>query len=403
MAAAFVVGAWGESMRIALLSPLPPDQNGIADYADSFRHALQKAGAQVDTPLSGRLEGERDSLYAHMASIDWGVYDVVHAELGGGRHGEFLALQWLSRQYPEIPLTVTVHDPERLVWKPADWPQWLVRSPLYQVMVLLANPWTLKKEQRLANRLSRVVVLTQTGAQALRQRMKLPAEKVIVVPHGNHAIAEVLLPSLPPEGALRILYFGFIYRGKGIEDLIDAVALLRRRHPEMTQQLALTLAGGTRPMLAFERKGSYLDELRQRLTQEGMASVTWQPDVPVADIPRLIQAHHVLVLPYRESGKLAWLGKLCGTSGVLSWAAACGRSVISSDARAFAEEVSYGNGAIYPQGDVCALADELERLLMNPQMVEERSCCATGLGQARNWAIVAERFMSLYRDLRVAA
>ncbi len=28
-------------MRIALLAPLPPEKNGIADYASHFRNALQ--------------------------------------------------------------------------------------------------------------------------------------------------------------------------------------------------------------------------------------------------------------------------------------------------------------------------------------------------------------------------
>ncbi len=408
-------------MRIALFSPLPPEQNGIADYADSFRQALQKTGVQVDVPLQGFLTESIDRLYAQMARMDWNQYDVVHAELGGGRQGEFLALQWLAGRYPDLPLTATIHDPERMIWKPPDWPRWLVRSPFYQAMVLLANPLTLAKERWLAKRLARMVALTSMGARCLQQRMAVPIEKVAVIPHGNHVVPAEPLPPLPLGSSLsdeqlhrdpvernqgfpnvlKILYFGFIYRGKGIEDLIDAIALLQHKHPDAANRIALTLAGGTQPALAFERGGHYLDELKGRSAQLGSISVLWQPDVPVTEIPRLIQAHHVLVLPYRESAKLGWLGRLCGTSGVLSWAAACGRGVISSNARAFAEEVSYGNGAVYQQGDVRALADELALLLRSPQLIVERAGCAAKLGQDRNWENIAAHFTALYRELMV--
>ena len=41
-------------MRLALLSPLPPEQTGIADYAAHCRAALNHAGVDVLTPLQGQ-------------------------------------------------------------------------------------------------------------------------------------------------------------------------------------------------------------------------------------------------------------------------------------------------------------------------------------------------------------
>lgn len=41
-------------MRLALLSPLPPEQTGIADYAAHCRAALNHAGIDVLTPLQGQ-------------------------------------------------------------------------------------------------------------------------------------------------------------------------------------------------------------------------------------------------------------------------------------------------------------------------------------------------------------
>mgnify|MGYP002653794097 CR=1 FL=1 len=78
-----------------------------------------------------------------------------------------------------------------------------------------------------------------------------------------------------------------------------------------------------------------------------------------------------MVLPYRESRKLAWLGQMRGTSGALAWAIACGRGAITSDARAFAEEIGSGNGAAFAQGDVPALARRIELLLEQPRLLRD--------------------------------
>lgn len=390
-------------MHIALISPLPPEQSGIADYAETFRLALEADGVTVSTPFRGcSLAREASQLQRQMASQDWSRFDLVHAELGGGRCGEFLALEWLARHHPRLPLTATVHDPERLIWRSARLPAWLNRLPrrLGQAIVLLSNPLALASERRLAANLSQLVALTSTGARCLQQRMRLTDQQVQSIPHGNRQIPAQALPPLPPQGRLKLLYFGFIYRGKGIEDLFDALALLQAQRANLSDELELTIAGGTRPDMAFGLAGSYLDELKQRQQRTGLAGVriNWQLDVAEEQIPTLIQAHHVVVLPYQESEKLAWLGQMRGTSGVLSWAAACGRSVISSNARAFAEEVSHGNGAVYPQGNCPALAQELAYLLEHPTCLPIRSERAASLGGARNWSTVAGQFHAMFRQ-----
>jgi glycosyltransferase involved in cell wall biosynthesis len=394
-------------MRIALLAPLPPEQSGIADYAAAFSTALQQQGATVLTPFRGQgLAADVATLTAQLAAVDWSQVDVVHAELGGGRNGEFQALQWLKRQQPRLLLTATVHDPERLIWRPARLPGPLAlteRLPrtLYQAAVVLADPLTLRAERRLAARLAQLVTLTQTGAACLTRRLRLPAGRVRHIPHGNHSVEPTALPALPPQGPLKLLYFGFIYRGKGIEDLIAALKALQAERPAALSQLSLTLAGGTRPDMTFGSARSYLDELRHALRQSGLAGLTvnWQLDIDSAAIPALIQAHHVMVLPYRESARLALLGQMRGTSGALSWAAACGRSVISSDARAFAEEVSHDNGAVFAQGQPAALAREIARLLDEPALLPRRSAAAAALGEARRWPHVAAAFHAMYQQL----
>ena len=89
-------------MRLALLSPLPPEQTGIADYAAHCRAALNQAGVDVLTPLQGqRPITSLATAKAWVAERDWRRIDVVHAELGGGRHSEFLTLCALASRSEE--------------------------------------------------------------------------------------------------------------------------------------------------------------------------------------------------------------------------------------------------------------------------------------------------------------
>ncbi len=387
-------------MRIALLAPLPPEQNGIADYAGHLKHALEELGVQVVTPLQG-VGNDPRAATQRVADADWSGIDMVHAELGGGRLAEFQALRALQRRFPKLPLTATVHDPERLVWRreKLPWPLSIastLRSPLPEIATVLADPLCLHEERHLARHMTRLVTLTQAGSQSLRQRMGLKPEQMEVINHGNVAIDPVPLPPMNP---LRLLYFGFIYRGKGIEDLLDALANVFTEKPALRSTVRLTLAGGSEPEMAFGPSGSYLDQLRLRIRQLGLTDlIDWQLDLPAEQIPQVIQAHHVMVLPYRESSKLKVLGKLRGTSGALSWAVACGRGVITSDARSFAEEVSHGNGMIYPQGDVQALADALVNVCTHPERIGQWAEQASLMGRARVWSHTAERFETVFRQ-----
>jgi polysaccharide biosynthesis protein PslF len=389
-------------MRIALLAPLPPEQTGIADYAAHLKHALEAQGAEIMTPLAGCGNDPQDA-EARIAAFDWQDIDLAHGELGGGRLAEFHALRTLRRLRPALPLSATVHDPERLVWRRArlPWPLSFVQglpSPLPQMATVMADPLCLREERSLAQSLDRLVTLTHTGASYLSQRMQLPAGRVRVIAHGNQRIEEV---ALPPSKPLRLLYFGFIYRGKGIEDLLDALALLLRRQPSLRGLLRLTLAGGSEPETAFAPGGSYLDELRRRIKSQGLDElIEWDLDVPATAIPALIQRHHIMVLPYRESKKLRLLGSMRGTSGALSWAVACGRGVITSDARSFAEEVASGNGAIYPQGRADALAEQLARLVAEPVLVQQWAERASVIAAERAWDVTARRFLQHFETLR---
>ena len=383
-------------MKLALLAPLPPLQNGIADYAQAWMEALRGAGVDVRVPPQ-RADGAWDTSDAAF----WRDVDIVHAQLGGGRGPEFLALEQLRVRWPQLATSATVHDPERLVWRSPDPAQGLARRiatwprPLPQLLALAQDRRTLARERSLAAGLDAMVALTRTGGSCLVERMQVAPDKVHFIAHGNPVFATA---ALPDGELLKLLYFGFIYPGKGIEDLFDALAAVFSQRPQA--RLAVTMAGGSAPELAFGSRGNYLSQLRGRAAELGIADrIEWQLDLPASGILDCVQVHHAMVLPYRDSKKLALLGRMRGTSGALSWANASGRGVIASDARAFAEEVSHGNGVVYAQGQSAALAERIGSLLDEPSLAHSWAAAASALGAQRQWATIASEFAALFRSV----
>jgi glycosyltransferase involved in cell wall biosynthesis len=391
------------ALRIALVSPWPPEASGIAHYATQFAHALEGRGARVITPLRD-LHGIRTmpEIEAAAGRIPVADVDLVHFELGGGRIRQFLVAEALFRRCPGIVATATAHDPERMVWR-----AWglagFERLPraVQQGLTVATDAYSVARERRLAGLFRRLFVLTATGASALERRMKLAGDRLRVIPHGGRAIP---FQAPPPNGPVRLIFFGFLHPGKGIEDLIDGFAELRRSRPRLSDQLRLTIAGGAHPTMLLASRRDYLATLRGLIRKNGLADrIALDTDIPDAEIPALIQRHHAMVLPYQTSRKLSLLGQNIASSGALSWAIACGRGALVSDSRALAEDVAAGNGAVYPQGDVASLTEWLTRLAADPSITARWADNASRMAAQRTWPATADRFLAAFREVTLDA
>jgi glycosyltransferase involved in cell wall biosynthesis len=386
-------------MKIALLSPWPPEASGIANYAALFAAALERAGATVINPLPDLHRiGDAAAIEAAARRVPLSEVDLVHCELGGGRIRHFLLARSLLRLSPQAIATATIHDPERLAWR--GWGlQRFERLPrrVQQILTVASDPLSLHRERRVAGAFRRLITLTRAGAAALERRMHLPPGRARVIPHG---VASVPFRPPPQGGPLRLVFFGYLHAGKGIEDLLAAMTLFRQRRPDLAGSVTLTLAGGSRPVMLLGRREDYVERLRQEVMERNLADqIGFATDLPEPEIPALIQAHHALVLPYRDSRKISLLGRYIGSSGALSWAIACGRGALVTDSRALPEDVATGNGAVYPQGDIAALADWFARLAAERELTEHWARAAASLSETRSWSTTAQRFLALFQEV----
>jgi glycosyltransferase involved in cell wall biosynthesis len=180
--------------------------------------------------------------------------------------------------------------------------------------------------------------------------------------------------SSPP----RIGYVGNLYRGRGIELVLE----LARRMP----RLSFELVGGNDADLA-------------RVRAEGVApNVTLHGFVPPARLGALYAAFDVLLMPFPREGVRAMGGsdtsRWCSPMKMFEYMAS-GVPMIASDLPVLGEVLADGDNAlIAPAADPAAWQAALERLLADPALrVRIATRAQDELRREHTWTARAERVM----------
>jgi glycosyltransferase involved in cell wall biosynthesis len=181
------------------------------------------------------------------------------------------------------------------------------------------------------------------------------AKPVAIIPYGVYPDVffkrevESLRQKLGVMNTFVIGYVGRVLAIKGIADLIQAFALL-------PSNCSLLIVGDG----DFRSKGEAL-----ALSLGVSSRIRWLPQVASLDIPDLMNAMDVLVLPSRTMPN--WKEQF---GRVLIEAMACETPALGSTSGEIPNVIGDG-GLVFPEGDVHALAKQLHCLLDNPGLKEE--------------------------------
>jgi glycosyltransferase involved in cell wall biosynthesis len=168
----------------------------------------------------------------------------------------------------------------------------------------------------------------------------------------------------------RLIFFGRIEAYKGLDVLVEAFALAKRRDPE----LALSVAG----------QGPISPELRTRIDQIGIRLLNqWLDDTTLDE---LLMSHGVMVLPYRSATQ----------SGVVATALSYGLPCVGTRVGGLQEQILEGKtGLLVPPNEPQALADALVGIAADSDRarsmsVEAHRCAET----TYSWGIIAEKLLA---------
>lgn len=395
-------------MRLALLSPLPPETSRLAQHAAQFRRVLNHAGIDVLTPLVGqRPLHSLDQAKAWVAERDWRGVDVVHAELAPGQRTVYWIMQALAR-LPDGPvLSATVHEPPSFLAEPIHAPfTWLYRSKwvprwLRHTASWLASPFTMMADRKLAKRLSGLICASDAEALRLSQRLGIPKERITVAPPGLPVCGKQPMQPMP----LKILCLsGPGQSNKALRDALVALSEASLTNAENAPWWQITFAGATAASCIDPPDTDPLASLKLDPVAGSVAPerIQWALDLASEELVDLMVDHHVLLMP--ESDR-PW-GLSAGEPGHTSPQAAralavgVGRPIWIASKTGQSETIAHGNGAAYLARDPSSLGALFKAALHEDTQWIAWTNRAQNLAEQLEWPILGQRYVGFFQQVR---
>jgi glycosyltransferase involved in cell wall biosynthesis len=373
------------ALRVAIVfGTFPPERNGGADFVARFSDALAEHGAVpnvLTSPSPGAPEREEldSGVIVHRVVDEWALSSSARKAVR--RIDELLVAERvdvLHVFFPDSVLQSRYQVPAALG---------LGRIPLVTTFWNLGlgrrSPAAIKLEALAL--LARSAVLTshdprylralRLGAGWARPVHWLPVGTNLDRPAGRDAAA--VRARLGVGDAALLGYFGHLDFTRGIEDLFQALALLRRR-----RDVRLAMIGAT-----GERGGRYRS-LARELGIDG--AVVWTGYLPAADAADTLAAVDLCVLPYRRNS----LGR-----SALAAAFAVGAPTILGGSPAGIAPLRPGKHVeLVAPGDSERLATLVGELLDDPGRRSRLSAGAQSASRLFAWPRIAMSAVSLYRE-----
>lgn len=360
------------------LSTFPPTRCGLATFTESLSAALVRHDDEgtvvraLDQPEERGHQDPRarsrvrtdliagDSLSVLRATLALNACDVaiVQHEYGiyGGRDGDEVIGVLADLRIPAVVVLHTV----------------LVAPTPHQREVL-------EEVCRLA---SVVVVMTIHARDNLAATYAVDLTRVRVIPHG---VQHVALRESEPHSGRRVVTWGLLSPGKGIEWGIRAVAQLT----DITPDVEYIVAGQTHPKVLAHAGEGYRTMLAGLAGDLGIGSSVRIDGryLEASQLAALIASADVVLLPYDSLDQ--------ATSGVLAEAVAAGVPVVATAFPHAVELLSNGAGIVVPHQDPDATARALREIITSAAVADRMRETALRETNKMTWSAVADRYRTV--------
>ncbi|HXK18386.1 MAG TPA: glycosyltransferase family 4 protein [Polyangiaceae bacterium] len=368
--------------RVALVGNHLPRKCGIATFTTDLSRsvseltgrstlvvAMNDAGQSHAYPPQVRFEVAEDELSAYRRAAQYlnasGVEVVsLQHEYGifGGKCGSHVLT--LLREL-RMPVVTTLHT---ILTSPSP----LQKTTLDQVIALS----------------ERLVVMSEHGANTLRELHGVPAARIDVIPHGIPLASQGTRGKGPLGFGDRpvILTFGLLSPDKGVEYVIEAMPAILQQHPNAI----FVVLGATHPHVKERHGEAYRLELQARKRRLHIeASVVFHDRfVEDDELAEFLSAADIYITPY--------LNPQQSTSGTLARAVAAGRAVISTPYWHARELLADGRGVLVPVRDAAAIARAANELLGNDVARAEVGARAAEHARSSSWPVVAQSYLESF-------
>src|SRR3989344_3392864 len=303
---------------VAFVSTYPPRECGIATFTEDLTNAIQKRTDKNIKNILIALNNNGVNIYNYSKIVkyqisDTDVCDYINAanfinnnkkiklvciqhEFGifGGSCGDYLLafLELISK-----PVIITFHS--------------VIPNPnknLKKVVVAITN------------RVEEIVVMNKKAVSILRNRYGVK-KTITVIPHGipivNMESQEKEKENLGLQGRFVLSSFGMMSKGKGYEYVIDAVAKLVKKYPN----LIYLIVGETHPIVRKRDGESYRNFLENKINKLRLKNHVkfYNKYLTLDELIKFLKASDLYISSSQDPNQI--------TSGTLSYAIGAGRVV----------------------------------------------------------------------------
>jgi glycosyltransferase involved in cell wall biosynthesis len=374
-------------ISVFMVSTFPPDRDGIASYTARLKKTLDNRKISVNVLANGK-DWRRNSLtyiFSIIKKTSPPCNPIVHFQLsyftfGNEYYTGLFPLTQLGLKLFHKKTVITLHD---IVQKPRGKNEFIgsLCSDNFLAIKQRALEYFTKIVCLIADR---IIVHSEIAQNVLIRDYRVDPKKISVIPHG---IDQHAAKNPNKEFILRkpiVSYFGFVRKGKGLEDLVMAWKKIKCLDAQ------LQIIGGRHPHI----KDKYYENLVNLVEAQNLQdSISFCGYIPTDELPNYLSISDAFVFPYNE-----W-GDIIASSGALSIVSPYLKPIIATDVPAFQGLKNFGAAKIVKKGDIQELASMITEVLTNEKTnkaLENSMCKWLPL---YSWSAVAEKTEEVYRDL----
>ena len=374
-------------MKIGLITgEFPPMPGGVGDFTRSLAEEFRKQGHEIH--ILSRQGSTSGTL--NISSIrGWGPSSLLAIRAWARQRGlDIVNLQYQTAAYDmspfihfapsaiDLPLVTTFHDLRYPYLFPKAGPlrDWIVmRLARASAGVITTNQ---EDDLRLAQLPSRRLIpigssirhrsCSDRDAQRTRWRASVDDNAVVVVGH-----------------------FGFVNAGKGINNLIEALANLRAAG----HNLRLLFIGEQRNTVDTDDDAAYLAALKKRINRLGLAdSITWTGYLSDPEVASCFHAVDFMALPFTD-------GASYRRSSLIA-AIHCGCAILTTMPTVQVEAFEHGENLwLVPPLSGEAIERGILRLMSDRDLLRRLRRGARQLSQRFDWDVIVRDSIAFFRTI----
>ncbi len=240
----------------------------------------------------------------------------------------------------------------------------------------------------------KLVVMSHKAYDFLKDIYDVPEDKIAFIHHG---IPDT--PFIDPsfykdkfgvEGKKVLLTFGLLSPNKGIENVLQALPAVIKKHPDVVY----IILGATHPHILKSQGDAYRIMLQQlvRKLDIGAHVIFQNRFVELKELCEFLGIADIYVTPYLEEAQI--------TSGTLAYAMGTGKAVISTPYWYATEMLAEGRGRIVPFRNPAAMAEQIIELLDNDVARHAMRKKAYIFSRDAVWKEVSRKYLQVFSEVR---